>query len=605
MIFIVRDLVTGAERSIPIPEPPPKGGGFIGGLAPDGRRVAYAVFTDHGESVDSVIKVVDGEGAGPRVLATLEDHITTEVAWLRDGKSLLETGVPVTGGRFTSRLLGAGSGSVVWRADTYVSEGQLSPDGRFAAVVETLDGLRRLSLLEPATGARKRLTVLGAVEPTPVWTHDGRGILFLSDRGGARDLWLAPVTDGRIQGEPEVLKLGIGDVRLLRVSSTGTLFYGRRTQGSPWYMAKLDRSTGGMSEKPIPFPGMANTCGCDWSPDSSAIAYGVKLVRNPGDEAGPCTLLVIRRIADGLDRTLSLGLSNIRRPRWSPDGKSLLVSGSRDGIFGIFHVDVEKGTAKPLVENETNPTTGDNILAGTWSRDGKGFYYPLVDKTSYRLMYRDIATRQEAERYRATAPPILWFLPMSVSSDGSVALMGRDTGLGNAILVLPEGGGALRTVATSPIGNRFQWSVWAADGRSIWASRGRGGAGQHELVRVPLDGSLPGSTGIVGSGLTPFPSPDGTRMLLATLPGTDEIWALDNVLPLGKPSPRSEPAGYPSGGASPSARSRKSETPRMPAHSRRYSRPSLAPWTRTIAAFFRGSSQPRRGMPGRPGQTPA
>ena len=52
-------------------------------------------------------------------------------------------------------------------------------------------------------------------------------------------------------------------------------------------MAKLDRTTGGMSEKPIPFPGMANTCGCDWSPDSSAIAYGVKLVKTRVTRPGP------------------------------------------------------------------------------------------------------------------------------------------------------------------------------------------------------------------------------------------------------------------------------------------------------------------------------
>ena len=80
--------------------------------------------------------------------------------------------------------------------------------------------------------------------------------------------------------------------------------------------------------------------------------------------------------------------------------------------------------------------------------------------------------------------------------------------------------------------------VRVGGGRQVHLGKPRqGGAGQHELVRVPLDGSLPEYTGIVGSGLTPFPSPDGTRMLLATLPGTDEIWALDNVLPLGKPKP--------------------------------------------------------------------
>jgi len=159
-------------------------------------------------------------------------------------------------------------------------------------------------------------------------------------------------------------------------------------------------------------------------------------------------------------------------------------------------------------------------------------------------MYRDVTTERETERYSMTGPPYLWFLMMSVSRDGNVSLAGAD-GRSSSVMVFPAAGNPPRTVFTGTPPNDIRWAVWAADGRAIWATRYKPApdtSDQQELIRIPMGGGEPEYTGLVASGLTPFPSPDGTRMAVATLPRLEEIWALDHVIPSSKSPAQSVPA---------------------------------------------------------------
>src|SRR5262245_43869905 len=83
-----------------------------------------------------------------------------------------------------------------------VVEARLSPDGsRVVYVVSEVDfkeGFYNtdLWLVSAGGGAPRRLTAGPRRDDTPRWAPDGKGIAFLSDRGGSVQVWLIAADGG-------------------------------------------------------------------------------------------------------------------------------------------------------------------------------------------------------------------------------------------------------------------------------------------------------------------------------------------------------------------------------------------------------------------------
>ena len=74
--------------------------------------------------------------------------------------------------------------------DTALANPELSPDGRRVAVDRTVQGNRDVWLIEVGSGAVSRFTFDANVDAIPVWSPDGRRVVFLSRRnGGIQDLF--------------------------------------------------------------------------------------------------------------------------------------------------------------------------------------------------------------------------------------------------------------------------------------------------------------------------------------------------------------------------------------------------------------------------------
>jgi Tol biopolymer transport system component len=122
-------------------------------------------------------------------------------------------------------------------------------------------------------GILSRLTSDKSIERYPVWTPDGKRILFGSNRSGTMGAWLLQVADGKAQGSPELIKPDLGpNFTPMGFARNGSYYYGIDMMGSDVYVAELDLTTGKVLVPPIlatqRFVGSNNKP--DWSLDGRA-----------------------------------------------------------------------------------------------------------------------------------------------------------------------------------------------------------------------------------------------------------------------------------------------------------------------------------------------
>lgn len=544
---LVRNLTTGDERRF-VPAGLPEDMRIVNAVvSPDGRQIAYALSPLAGSKVPGgEVHIAAMDGTGARVLAKQAGSLTV-VWWADDGTRLLgwsQAGefagnAPVD---FVSITIAGGAITKIASALAWRNAGSaaLSPDGRWFACTESRATTVDILLIETKTGARS-----WATDPAekgdnyrPVWAPDGSGLLFVRGTDGTYSLWFQRLKEGRPDGQARMLRASIEDIGWpAHVTADGTLYSISQRTGPldttfKSYVAPLDPATGKIGQTPTVLAGLDYACGIDWSPDSTAIIYGAHV----NQARGSCTLLGIRPMGGGRDRLLDPGMSEIRRPRWSPDGKSALVYGVKDGTAGIYSVELSAGTTKLLVTDPNPPKSYDRIMFPYWAPDGRGFYFMRYDNADYRLVHRDLETGQETQRFAGIFTPS----QTTVAPDGSVSLLAQ----GKVIVVSADGASKRTVLAHTPSGlisgagldDGITSTCWTADGKGIWASQAIPTADEprlRRLIRIPVDGRPPSDGGLQMAGLdNPRPSPDGKWLLFqaSTVPA-DQVWAIERFLP--------------------------------------------------------------------------
>ncbi len=121
-------------------------------------------------------------------------------------------------------------------------------------------------------------------------------------------------------------------------------------------------------------------------------------------------MIVIRSLDSDEERELAPKLAHLERLRASPDGSSLLVSGSDNkGRAGLFLVDTKTGAVTPLVSETGVSFRG---FEGVWSKDGRLVFYLYGDA---ELRSRDVQRGRETTLYRGTR-----LRHLARSSDGAL-----------------------------------------------------------------------------------------------------------------------------------------------------------------------------------------
>jgi Tol biopolymer transport system component len=311
--MVLLRLKTGIEHRL---TPPPSGvvGEGTPALSPDGRRLAFQRRTPSGEGDLFVVDLkADFTAAGPPRQITFEKCCLNAPSFTRDGNEI----VFVSWKHGTRRLarVPAGGGSVQFdpRVSAVGFAPRIAADGRLVFHDSaTVGNIFRVDMRDPALAPR-RLIASSRVDGSPVYSPDGKWIVFTSDRGGSRQLWIC---DSECR-EPRQLT-HLDDL-------------------SVWYPA--------------------------YSPDGRWIA----LEGRRGSEAH------IYRVdsLSGVVNPLRQGDTEGQRPRWSRDGRRLYFASDRTGQYEIWRMELDReGEAGAAIQ-----LTHRGGFFGDESADGRHFYY--------------------------------------------------------------------------------------------------------------------------------------------------------------------------------------------------------------------------------------
>ncbi len=247
----------------------------------------------------------------------------------------------------------------------------VSPDGRFIAFDTDRDGMSQIYFMKvDGTGVR-RLTRSWKPDTTPVWSRDGRRIVFSSGRDGGPPPWPRYSID--LDGS-RVRELSENADRFRAYSSDGSrmliaedrnLFVANADGSNRSQLTTSERFDSDQSFSPagarilyesfahdpgdagvyvMALDGSGKTRLADgtdprWSPNGTRISYKSS---RPDDRC--CDIYVMR--SDGTENTLLAEKAFI--PRWLPDGSKIVYFSEISGSYQIYSVNPDGSEVRQL-----------------------------------------------------------------------------------------------------------------------------------------------------------------------------------------------------------------------------------------------------------------
>lgn len=549
--LVVHDLETGTNRPLTndgsqLPGTP--GWAERSSISPDGRQVAYCWWDTKLSGYE--IRIVPLQATAilpPRTVYQYPQGNIVPFGWSPDLKLLyVERALADRTVQLAVLSIEDGSVRVLKSMGWMGVQASLSPDGRYIAYDPPVgDGAPSSDIAILATDGSQETVIVNhpAKDFSPMWSPDGRSVIFLSDRTGKTSLWSVPVVDGKATGEPVLLKADAGQILPKGITRDGALYYEGWGDGARnIYLAELDANLKVTKTPVLATERFLNSnFHPSWSPDGESLAYysgREGFYRRPLGPLGPevNTVLVIRSARTGKEKDIRLPLQVpaypiVAGPKWFPDGRSVLVIGwvsERPG-FGYFRVDLETGKTTLLHRPQNTKIDGGRL---DLSPDGKSIYY--VDSIPHGALRRfDIETRQDQEVRKLYLPAT----QIAISPDGTQIAFTQDA----AVYIALVGGGEPRLLFTMTQGDARNTLAWTPDQKYLLYTQSNEAVKpvSYSLWRIAVAGGEPQKLGIsvIGEIKTPRLNPDGRRLVYETIEshGTgEEIWTLENFLPKSK-----------------------------------------------------------------------
>ena len=508
--------------------------------SPDGKRIAYTWYVNGGKTD---LRIIGIDGSESRTLTGPHGWIICS-DWSPDGKYILAA---IYGEASISgiSLVSVADGSIktlkkAFRGDETM---RFAPDGKSIAFnvlaregsssdihLLSIDGKTELPLIDhPAHDY-----LLG-------WTPDGKYLLFASDRTGNFDAWILRVTNGRPDGEPEIVQKNIGYVHPMGVTQSGDFYYGTSSNIEDIFVASVDPKTclinAPAKKMSLSFEGRNDRP--EFSPDGRQIAFiRSPLPPPPGGLEGP-NFLCLRSLEEGHEKVFPLN-RRVYDLDWSPDSSSILVFGTdQENRAGFYKVDANTGEVSVVMQSE-NPARS-HANSPEWSGDGKALFYLLYDRINFvcPLVYQNLETGQTKTVHQldlkntplfTISPDKKWLAII----DQPIRPQGEK--YERVVKIIPAEGGEPRELCRYENSrNARAIPRWSADGRFIIYPRIQEGEKLWELWRVPFEGGQPQKMGISMTGASTISVHPNGRELAFTSHRSEkkapEAWVMENFLP--------------------------------------------------------------------------
>jgi Tol biopolymer transport system component len=509
----------------------------------DGKRLAYGWYNKDNNLIE--LRTIELQSGEVRVLYPNKDMNVYPYDYSPDGKNVLV--LCSEGGNYQIGLVSVGDSSlrIVKNLDWYYPWNiKFTEDGRYviydfpphkdSSIPDifciSLDASRETNLTNHPAGD----WVLGAVP-------NKKSILFASDRTGSLDAWQMDVSEGKVQGEPRLVKKDIGQIWPLGFTKDGSFFFTPRTRMDDIYIAEVDVASGKILSPPERLKSrfIGANFYPDWSPDGKYLAFASR--REPMALLLQTRTLCIHNFETGEERELFPKLNSIGRLKWSPDGRSILATGNDyEGRPGLYIIDVQTGNVKLVSQGEP----GAIISTPAWSPDGKWVYFthgfPYVIKKEKFIFAQNIDTGEKKVIYQRPEG-VHDMRSLTISPDGKqLALVMRDASQGVIIAVIPISGGELRVLLKAPVSEYIGACAWTPDGRKILYSKREPTKAlepNFDLWLMSLEGGEPVKLGLTIGLLSELRiHPDGQHIVFTSSKPVGEMWVMENFLQEAKES---------------------------------------------------------------------
>jgi Tol biopolymer transport system component len=340
-------------------------------------------------------------------------------------------------------------------------EAAWSPDGRSICYSDS----RNLWLVASDGGRAQRLTTDNAVDGEPVYSSDGRYVVFTSQREGTRALWRIAVDGGR----PERITLGTGPESHASVSFDGArLVYS--TYSDDYDVVLVDRATG-RNER---IGSQLYDASPSFAPDGTAVVF-------TSNRRGGQFDLWVQPVAEGkrsgAPRQLTDLPGSVSTPAYSPDGRWVAFKRELPTGREIWAVSAAGGLPQRVSDG------AGRDMQPAWSPDGNWLGYVSRRGEEANVFAVPIAEGRPTGPPRAlTHGDTTDSLP-AWSEDGRTVAFVRVASDSAGVWTVPAAGGAAigPIVKTSQIG-RLRWE---RPGGWLWFSAAEG-RGEARLLKVPL-----------------------------------------------------------------------------------------------------------------------
>jgi len=282
---------------------------------------------------------------------------------------------------FAEGFQGAGSSRLAWmdragkETPLALDAGQyanlsLSPDGKQVAMGRRVGTSPDVWLLDLARLVLTRITVDDAIDNDPVWSPDGKTLVFYSTRGGSAALYRKSASG---LGQDELLLKSEAGIVVPNDWSPDGKFLLYQTTGS----GSMDLYVLPMTEKGKPAAVQTdpifNKFRGRFSPDGKWIAFAT-------NESGAFEVNV--RSFPGNERKVQISAGGGLQPQWRRDGRELYFL-TGDGMLMAVPIKslspFEPGTPVPLFQM---PAIGDNPDGSMYAATADGSRFLVIQRVS-------------------------------------------------------------------------------------------------------------------------------------------------------------------------------------------------------------------------------